>query len=108
MINLHGHPLKTTPAAQKIDQSKPNTDNQILQAIGDLRSSVEGKIDELKVDLSLIRQDLRQTVERVTEAESCISDLEDTQKTHRTDIARLLRTDKQLELGAEDAEGHSR
>ena len=56
----------------------------------------------------MIRQNLRKTAERVTEARTCVSDIEDTQKTNNTDITELLRTVKSLELRVEDAEGQSR
>ena len=65
--------------------------SQILLAIGDLRNSIEGKIDELKSDLSLIRYDLRKTVERVTEAETKISTTEDEVSPLKTQVAQLLR-----------------
>ena len=94
--------------SDKLEPPSHTNENQILQAIGDLRSSVEGKIEELRIDLSLIRQDLRKTLEQVTEAEGRISDIEDTQKTTNSDVLELLHTVKNLELKAEDAEGRSR
>ncbi|KAJ1169833.1 hypothetical protein NDU88_001721 [Pleurodeles waltl] len=45
----------------------------ILQAINDLKVTMEGKTGELKVDLALIRQDLRSTTHRVTEVEGRLS-----------------------------------
>ncbi|KAJ1149053.1 hypothetical protein NDU88_001872 [Pleurodeles waltl] len=41
----------------------------ILQAINDQKVTMEGKMGELKVDLALIRQNLRNTKHRVTEIE---------------------------------------
>ena len=59
--------------------------SQILLAISNLRTSIEGRIGELCTDLSLIRQDLRNTVVRVTEAEGRISEIEDSQKSNNSD-----------------------
>ena len=62
---------KTSPARTPVvtttnnyGPASTNSENQILQAIGDLRSSVETKFGELRSDLSFIRQDLRKTVQR--------------------------------------------
>ncbi|KAJ1101729.1 hypothetical protein NDU88_006794 [Pleurodeles waltl] len=41
----------------------------ILEAINDLIVTMEGKMGELSVDLALIRQNLRNTTNRVTEVE---------------------------------------
>ena len=62
---------KSTPTSEPSalgDAGAP--DNQILLAISDLRASIKGRIGELRIDLSLIRQDLRNTADRVTETET--------------------------------------
>ena len=84
------------------------TDDQILLAISDLRTSIEGRIGELRTDLSLIHQDLRNTVDRITDTEGRVSELEDSQRSCQTELNELRRTVRQLELRAEDAEGRSR
>ena len=63
----------------------PSTDNQILAAISDLRTSIEGRIGDLRTDISLIRQDLRNTVDRVTETEGRVSEMEDSQRSYHTE-----------------------
>ena len=85
-----------------------STYNQILLAISDLCTSIEGGIGELRTDLSLIRQDLRNTVDRVTETEGWVSEIEDSQRTCQTELTELRNTIRQLELRAEDVEGRSR
>ncbi|KAJ1170059.1 hypothetical protein NDU88_001940 [Pleurodeles waltl] len=63
----------------------------ILQYIGDLNITMEGKIGELKVDLALIRQDLQNIMHRVTEMEGCLSKMEDTVKFQEERMVHLRR-----------------
>lgn len=49
---------------------------RVLEAM-DCKSTLTSKIEEVKVDVSLIRQDLQKLRDRVTEAEACISRVED-------------------------------
>ena len=99
-----GQPPADAPGVRETSPS----DNLILGAISDLRTSIEGKIGDLHADISLIRQDLRNTVDRVTETEGRVSEIEDSQRTCYAELTQLRKTVKQLELRAEDAEGRSR
>ncbi|KAJ1185800.1 hypothetical protein NDU88_002587 [Pleurodeles waltl] len=71
----------------------------ILQAINDLKVTMEGKMRELKVDLDLIRQDLRITMHRVTEVEGRLSETEDTVKTHAENLTPESTRDKSRRCG---------
>ena len=77
------------PLDAKTPWEVPASDNQILAAISDLSSSIEGRIGDLRTDLSLIRQDLRNTVDRVTEMEGRVSEMEDSQRTCQTELTEL-------------------
>lgn len=48
----------------------------ILQAIKSCQEFMETKIREVRVDMVLIRQDLRNATTRITEAESRLSEVE--------------------------------
>lgn len=50
---------------------------RVLEAILDCKSTLTSKIEEVKVDVSLIRQDLQKLRERVTETETRLSRVED-------------------------------
>lgn len=49
----------------------------MLEAISDCKSTLTGKIEEIKIDVSLIRQDLQKLRDQVTETENRISHVED-------------------------------
>ena len=53
---------------------------EILSAIHASRLALEGQIGGVQMEVSLVRQDLQNVVDRVTEAEGRISELEDTVK----------------------------
>lgn len=59
-----------------LDSSADDT-ARVLEAISDCKSTLTCKIEEVKVDVSLIRQDLQKMRERVTETETRISQVED-------------------------------
>lgn len=50
---------------------------RVLEAISDCKSTLTGKIEEIKIDVSLIHQDLQKLRDRVTETETRISHMED-------------------------------
>lgn len=62
-----------------MSSSESTTDDtaRVLEAISDCKSSLTCKIEEVKIDVSLIRQDLQKLRERVTETETRISRVED-------------------------------
>ena len=80
----------------------------ILKAIKDSKDAVERKVEEVRVDVSLLRQDLRGVADRVTEAEARISTAEDEIIQLRTQVNQLIKSSAILEDRAEDAENRSR
>lgn len=80
----------------------------ILQAISASQISVEHKIGEVRVDMALIRQDLRNVAARITEAESRLSTAEDDLAQPKTQVTRLLTQTTELHRWAEDAENRLR
>ena len=80
----------------------------ILKAIKESKDAVERKVEEVRVDVSLLRQDLRGVADRVTEAETRISTAEDEITQLRIQVNQLLKSSVILEERAEDAENRSR
>ena len=80
----------------------------ILNAIKESKEAVERKVEEVRVDVSLLRQDLRGVADRVTEAETRISTAEDEITKLRSQVNQLLKSSAVLEDRAEDAENRSR
>ncbi|KAJ1156460.1 hypothetical protein NDU88_009179 [Pleurodeles waltl] len=66
----------------------------ILLAIQNLQATIEGKMEELKVVMVLIQQDLRTSV---TDVEGRLSGAEDTVKAHEERLVHLQRLVGQLE-----------
>ena len=56
------------------------------------------------MEVALVRQDLRNMVDRVTEAEGRVSELEDTVKELHSTVLRLSSKTSELEFRAEDYE----
>ena len=80
----------------------------ILIAIKESKEAVERKVEEVRVDVSLLRHDLRGVADRVTEAEARISTAEDEITKLRSQVGQLLKSSAVLEDRAEDAENRSR
>ena len=93
------------PAETQGDSLPEGTVAEILSAIQ--VSALEQQIGGVQSDVSLIRQDLRNVVDRVTEAEGRISELENAVKELRSTTNRLSASNKLLENCAEDAKNHS-
>ena len=62
---------------------------ELLQAIKDSRVALEAQIGGVQTEVLLIRQDLRNTVDIVTETEGRISALEDTIKDLSKNVRQL-------------------
>ncbi|KAJ1097125.1 hypothetical protein NDU88_002252 [Pleurodeles waltl] len=82
--------------------------SSILHAIQDSRIFREGKIKELSLELSLLRQDLKNSVDRVNEVELRVSEAENSIKSFRTTLTGLQNVVHQLEARVEDAEERPR
>lgn len=67
--NGAGSPSSTNPVVE--DTAR------VLEAISDCKSTLKCKIEEVKIDVSLIRQDLQKFRDRVTETETRISHVGD-------------------------------
>lgn len=63
------------PSASGMETSTPQT-SKVLEAISTCQATLTTKIEEVKVDISLIRQDLHKLRDRVSEAEHRLSHAE--------------------------------
>ena len=81
---------------------------EILTAIQASRSALEMQIGGVQAEVSLVRQDLRNVVDRVTATESRISELEDALAGMGAKMAKLESTTGTLAARAEDAENRAR
>ena len=91
-------------------EKNPDSDKlaEILAAIQTSRQALEGQIGGVQAEVSLIRQDLRNVVDRVTETEGRVSELEDTVKDLKSNLQRVTAVAGRLEFRAEDAENRAR
>ena len=96
------------PGLSEEPTNAPTGTEAILNAIKDSCDAVEWKIDEERIDVSLLRQDLRKVADRVTEAETRVSTAEDDIAILKSQVTQLLHTTVILEYRAEDAENHLR
>lgn len=60
-----------------LDEDRQTAETKFLDAIATLKGTLTAKIDEVKIDISLLRQDLSKPKDRVTETETHISTAED-------------------------------
>ncbi|KAJ1176342.1 hypothetical protein NDU88_001624 [Pleurodeles waltl] len=73
-----------------VSGSPPLTDKVVLlKVIQDSREKIKSKLDSIKTNLSLVRQDLRRVAERVTEAETWLSLTEDEMTTLQKRVSQL-------------------
>lgn len=79
-------PQSPTPAAEE------TTTQTILAAIEGCKAVLTAKIDHLAVECTLIRHDLDKIRNRLTTAESRVSDVEDTIQGHTSSLTHLERT----------------
>mgnify|MGYP002804399224 CR=1 FL=1 len=103
-------PVPKTPIGNP--QQAPGTSEdkfaEILAAIHASRNALEGQIGGLQMEVSLVRQDLRNVVDRVTETEDRISGMENNIKDLQTTVQSLSAKTGALEFRAEDAESRAR
>ena len=106
-MDKYTKPVMTTTTEDEVVTSLP--DNvALLAAIHSSRETLEGKIGEVRSEVSLIRQDLRNVTDRVTVAETRISDLEDTITTLRHDTSRDQARLREIAWKVDDAENRAR
>ncbi|XP_073453831.1 uncharacterized protein [Aquarana catesbeiana] len=122
-------PKKTTGAADKLSQYRrqekemqtedgagsgtdpdPHADGtvKVLDAIAALQGTLTAKIDEVKIDISLLRQDLSRVRDRVTEVETRVGTMEDTLYPLQHAQQDMLRQIQQLQSHQDDLENRIR
>lgn len=94
-------------AAPQADQGTADT-AKVLEAISLCQSTLTTKLEEVKVDISLIRQDMTKLRERVTETETRISRAEDTLYPLQHSQEDLRRQIQQLAQKHDDLENRAR
>ena len=85
----------------------PTGTDAILNAKKGSSDAVQWKIEEVKVDVSLLRHALCKVDDRVTEAETRISTAEDEITTLKSQVTQLLRSTVILKNRAEDSKTRS-
>ena len=80
----------------------------LLAAIHSSRETLEGKIGEVRSEVSLLRQDLRTVTARVTETETRISSLEDALTTMRQETTRDQNRLREVAWRVDDNENRAR
>lgn len=80
----------------------------MLEAISDCKSTLTGKIEEVKIDVSLIRQDLQKFRERVTATEHRINRMEDEVPPIQITTERMQHQLNTLLSKQDDMENHPR
>lgn len=76
--DLKEAPLQVTPGPVFADGASYPTLAEVLATIKVNHADLMGKVDGLKIDLPIVRQDMHRLRGQVTETEQRISDLEDT------------------------------
>ena len=79
-----------------------------MAAIQSSREVLEGRIGEVRSDVILLRQDLRNVADRVTDTDTKISELEDTVSTLRKEASTAHALVKEVAWRVEDAENRAR
>ncbi|KAJ1153445.1 hypothetical protein NDU88_006204 [Pleurodeles waltl] len=91
-----------------LTDSTPVPDNNtLLSAIQASRGALEERMGEVHSEVSLLRQDLRKVAERVTSAESPISEMEDTVRDIRKAVSKTKVINKDVMWRLEDAENRA-
>lgn len=80
----------------------------LMQAITNCQSTLTGKIEQMQLDISLIRRDMDTFRNRLSEAERRVGDAEDVLQDHTVSLRTLQTKIKALETRAEDAENRNR
>lgn len=81
---------------------------KVLDAIAALQGTLTAKIDEVKTDISLLRQDLSKVRDRVTETENRIGAVEDTLHPLRHASEEMQRQIQQLHSHQDEMENRLR
>lgn len=102
-------PVDSTPADSPPSDNATNPDTaKVLAAIAESRTYLTNRIDEVKVDISLIRHDMQKLRDRVTDTETRISVAEDTLSPLPQDVRDLQRKYSLLMAKMDDQENRQR
>ena len=101
-------PKNPTDTTQQAKDAPEDKFTEILAAIQASRLALEGQIGGLQTEVSLVRQDLRNVVDRVTETEDRVSSLENNVKDLQATVQSLSTKTGVLEYRAEEAESRAR
>lgn len=80
----------------------------LMLAITTCQATLTTKIDHVQTEMALIRRDMDKFRDHVEEVERRVSEMEDVQREHHTDLQALKLKVKNLEIRAEDAENQNR
>lgn len=107
-----GSKMATQP--EDMEQAPPEGEQEqsnfeaLMQAITNCQTTLTGKIEQVQLDISLIRRDMDTFRTRLTEAERRVGDAEDVLQDHTVSLRTLQTKIKSLETRAEDAENRNR
>ncbi|KAJ1175641.1 hypothetical protein NDU88_000928 [Pleurodeles waltl] len=80
----------------------------IMEAVSDLKSALEPKLDTVTVDVSLLHADLQKMADKISTAESDIQTLRSTSKSLEEQVRTLTAQHATMAARLEDQEGHAR
>ncbi|XP_069495622.1 uncharacterized protein [Ambystoma mexicanum] len=80
-----------------------NKDSQVLEAIAALKTLIDTKIEEVKTDMQLMRQDARNLAERVTNTETVLQEATENTADLRIRVSELEKKVATLKARSEDA-----
>lgn len=104
-----GEDLEEDGCATQSGEERPAGDtDKLLEAITFCRISLTAQIEEVKVDISLIRQDLHKLRNRVRATETRISDVEDIILPLQADSGRMQQQIQQLFTKQDEMENRLR
>ncbi|XP_041430045.1 NIMA-related kinase 6 S homeolog isoform X1 [Xenopus laevis] len=103
-----GPTIHDPPRASQVVAVLEPSNAEILAAITSSHTSTTAQLESIKVDTSLLRQDLQALRERTTEAEGRISTIEDTIAPYSDIISTLQQKVATLTARAEDSENRNR
>lgn len=80
----------------------------LMQAIMGCQTTLTTKIEQMQLEMELIRRDMDKHRDRLTEADRRVGETEDTVRDHTTSLRTLQVKMKALESRAEDQENRNR
>lgn len=99
---------KSGGTTQQGEERTAGDTDKLLEAITFCRTSLASQIEEVKVDISLVRQDLHKLQDRVKETETRISNVDDAIPLLQTGVEQMKQQILQLFSKQDDMENRSR